>query len=458
MKKCFCSIAVMLLCAASFAQTVPAFKDGDRVVYIGDSITDGGHYHSYIWLFYATRFPYMNLKMYNGGIGGDVAYQMLKRLDGDILAKNPSYITLTFGMNDTGYLEYKQPGAEEFGERRFEESMKSYRQIVDRLASLDNVNVAMIGGSPYDDITCTQGNSGPLPGKNRFMQKIGDEQKKDADARGWGFVDFNKPMLEIAARQHETDSMFTFTGGDRVHPDNAGHMVMAYLFLKAQGMSGSKVAGISLDGRKGNLLRAENCEITNLARHSRELTFDYLAESLPFPMDTIPHGDGKAQAAAAELVPFMEEMNQELLKVSGLSGKWKLSIDGTEIGVWDGKEYAEGINLAGISWTPQYRQALEIMHLNEFRWEMEQNMRIFAWMQFDILAENGVIDVDSRRAIEKMDELKSGNGWIGWHRPTFTRYMHKSVREIRWKQMEMLSDCMYELNKPVVRRVSIKKI
>ncbi|MGO3653801.1 MAG: hypothetical protein ACTJFN_05470, partial [Sphingobacterium sp.] len=42
------------------AQQISPFGDGDRVVFLGNSITDGGHYHSFIWLYYLTRFPDMN--------------------------------------------------------------------------------------------------------------------------------------------------------------------------------------------------------------------------------------------------------------------------------------------------------------------------------------------------------------------------------------------------------------
>ena len=40
------------------AQKTPSpFQRGDRVVFLGNSITEGGHYHSYIWLYYITHFP-----------------------------------------------------------------------------------------------------------------------------------------------------------------------------------------------------------------------------------------------------------------------------------------------------------------------------------------------------------------------------------------------------------------
>jgi lysophospholipase L1-like esterase len=454
-------MALVFILAGAFcamAQDVPSFRDGDRVVYVGDSITDGGHYHSYIWLFYATRFPWLDLRMYNGGIGGEVSGQMLARLDDDILSKNPSYITLSFGMNDTGYLEYKKEGAKEFGERRFNESMDSYKKIVKRFLAMNGIRFAMIGGSPYDQEAVIKDGFGPLPGKNEVMQRISDEQKKDAEANGWGFVDFNRPMLEMAARQREKEPSFTFTGGDRVHPDNAGHMVMAYLFLKAQGMAGNKVAEARLDGRKGSVEMADNCEITNILKNRNEIRFDYLANALPCPLDTISHGNGLPQAAAADMVPFVEEMNQEILAISGLSGKWKVLIDGEEIGQWNGAELAKGVNLAEISWTPQYQQALKVMYVNEFRWEIEKQFRDVAWMQYDALAPAGVVNFENRHAVEEMDRLKAGNGWIAWHRPNFAKYIHEDIRKIRWQEMESLADKMYELNKPVIHKVTVKKV
>ena len=58
------------------AQQIPSFKANDRIVFLGNSITEGGHYHSYIWLYYMTHFPELPLRIYNGGIGGDCASHM----------------------------------------------------------------------------------------------------------------------------------------------------------------------------------------------------------------------------------------------------------------------------------------------------------------------------------------------------------------------------------------------
>ena len=49
---------VYINCDYLQAQTIiPRFEEGERVVFVGNSITHGGHYHSFIWLYYMTRFP-----------------------------------------------------------------------------------------------------------------------------------------------------------------------------------------------------------------------------------------------------------------------------------------------------------------------------------------------------------------------------------------------------------------
>src|ERR1700744_5707629 len=111
-KKLLLGLALSLgsLTAAN-AQSVPAFKAGDRVAFMGNSITDGGHYHSYIWLYYMTHYPNMRLTMFNVGIGGDNVKQMSDRFEYEVLPKKPTVMTLTWGMNDTGYFDWFKPDA-----------------------------------------------------------------------------------------------------------------------------------------------------------------------------------------------------------------------------------------------------------------------------------------------------------------------------------------------------------
>ncbi len=76
------------------------FKDGDRIVMMGDSITEQHRYSTYLELWTLTRFPAWNLTFRNVGIGGDGAPGGNNRFKRDVLCHNPTAMTVNFGMND----------------------------------------------------------------------------------------------------------------------------------------------------------------------------------------------------------------------------------------------------------------------------------------------------------------------------------------------------------------------
>lgn len=459
MKKVILSLIGAALCGASMsAQEIKPFKEGDRAVFLGNSITDGGHYHSYIWLYYMTRFPNMPVTIFNGGIGGDTAYDENKRLDNDIFSKNPTVLMVTFGMNDSGYFEYNGDNAKEFGEQKYQESIKNFQNMEKRFKELPNTRVVMVGTSPYDEGAQIEGNN--FHGKNATIKRIIEYQMNSAKQNGWEHIDLNEPMMELNRQGQAKNPAFTLCGSDRIHPDNDGHMVMAYLFLKAQGMAGKCVADVDINAKNLSVVKEENCKISNLRKAGKEIKFDYLAEALPYPMDTVARGWGqkRAQALAKESVPFMDEMNRERLVVTGLSGKYKLLIDGEEIGVWSAKELANGINLAEISLTPQYQQALAVMNLNEHRWEIERKFREFAWCQHGFFQQQGLLNANNREAIKVMDDNVDKNGWLKAKRDLYADMMHEPVREAMQGEMDLLVDKIYEINKPVTRHFTLRKI
>jgi len=76
--------------ASTFAQIkklVP-FKNGDRIVFAGNNIAEHGYYETYILQYYMLHFPDRRIQVKNGGIGGDVAGQILEKFDKDILVYN----------------------------------------------------------------------------------------------------------------------------------------------------------------------------------------------------------------------------------------------------------------------------------------------------------------------------------------------------------------------------------
>lgn len=457
MKKLILLLALVAGYQLSKAQTVAPFKAGDRVAFVGNSITDGGHYHSYIWLYYMTHFPNARITCFNVGIGGDWIGQMYDRLDDDALSKKPNVLTLTWGMNDCGYFEWYRKDAADFMKAKIDNSYKYYGMLEQKLLSHPEIRKIIILGSPYDE-TSKFTNKNLYPGKAEAFSKIIDFQEAAAKKNNWGIVDFFHPMRAINLEQQKRDTMFSLTPNDRIHPDNDGHMIMAYLFLKAQGLANHPVADVEVNAKNLRVLKSGNCKITKMTGNADSVSFYYLAQSLPYPADTLPRGWGnhKSQADGLKLVPFTNEFNQELLKVRGLKdGNYKLMIDGQPIGSRTAKELEDGVNLADIKSTPEYQQAVQIQQLNEERWDIERRIREYKWMEYDFLKGKNMLYQDGVAAMDTVNKYAQKDLFVNGNKDNFTRARFKSLRNAWQKEMDVLVDEIYAINKPQNRHVTI---
>lgn len=452
-------IALVLGMNRLSAQQIAPFKDNDRVVFLGNSITDGGHYHSYIWLYYMTRFPTMNLTVLNAGIGGDTVWDMLKRLDGDVFNKQPTVLFTTFGMNDSGYFEYNGSEPKKFADEAVKKSYEGYKLMEERYKGLVDTRIVLLGSSPYDEDAVIADNTS-LKNKNTAMLQIVDFQRESAKENGWEFFDFNENMTTISRRVQKEDPSFTLSGNDRVHPDLDGHMVMAYLILKSQGFSGQKVAEMVLDVSKNEVTLAFNCTVSGLEKTAFGWAFDYEAKALPYPLDTVARGWGsrKSQFDATKVVPFIEEMNQEQLTIKGLKYSYRLFIDGEEIGIWSSTDFEKGINLAAMDKTPQYQQSRRIMFLNEERWEIERRFRDYAWVQYNFFQPKGLLGANNRKAIEVFDQHQENDGWLRAKGDLYAKAMFPEVRQAWQDQMDVLLQTIKKTSVPQKRKISLVRI
>lgn len=459
MKKLLLSLLLLTACFCLQAQTVAPFQKGDRVTFVGNSITDGGHYHSYIWLYYMTHFPKMRLWMANCGVGGDTAKEILARFDDDVLSKQPTVLTFTFGMNDTGYYEYNSADSADFARRKLEEAKAQFALCEEKLKSLKGIRSIMIGTSPYDQTSTF--NNDIFARKNDNIQRVIAVQKEAAERNGWEFLDFNKPMVALNMKRQESEPAFTLIGSDRIHPDNDGHMAMAYLFLQAQGMVGQKVADMQLDATSGKVTKSENCRISKVKRTDNGLQFDCLTAALPFPLDTVAHGWGFYHGAAqvTKTIPsFIDDLSDEHLTVTGLSGNYELSIDGIVIDTLSANKLSAGINLSVYRHTPQYQQALAVMALNETRWEVERRFREWAWVNYDFMMPAGFLNDHSERAAQKFRELCKDNAWLASKRGTYDQMVRPEVRKAYQEEMDCLVERIYELNQPRKHSFLLRKL
>jgi len=99
--------------AAGANDEMPAFKEGDRILFQGDSITDMGRGrgadpnhvlgHSYVFIIgakYGAMFPERHLTFLNRGVSGNKVSDMAARWKADTLDLRPDILSILIGVND----------------------------------------------------------------------------------------------------------------------------------------------------------------------------------------------------------------------------------------------------------------------------------------------------------------------------------------------------------------------
>ena len=160
-----------------------------------------------------------------------------------------------------------------------------------------------------------------------------------------------------------------------------------------------------------------------------------------------------------ELVPFMEEFNQERLQVTILGkGHYRLTIDGLFIDNVSSEQLEDGINLADYPNTPQYQQAMKIMYLNEERFEVEKRFREYLWTEYSFLKKEGLLFADNEEAVNKLREYLPKDGFLRMSYEWYTKAMYPEIREVWSKYMKTIVDTIYKMNKPTTHKVKLTKI
>ncbi|MDF1813724.1 MAG: SGNH/GDSL hydrolase family protein [Verrucomicrobiales bacterium] len=372
------------------------FADGETVCFLGDSITAGGYVQTLISDYYLTRFPNRTVKFVNAGRSGDTARGSLNRLKEDVIDKAPTAVAIMFGMNDVGRGYYvKDAGEAQIARQqsalsRYEEKMT---ELVARIRSeAGNPKLIFQTPSPFDE-TVQLDRDNNQPGCNTGLANCADIVRTLAKANGAPVIDYHVPMTALNLAQQKNDPTWTIVGPDRVHPGNPGRLMMAWLFLKAQGAPGL-VSQTVIDAVSGKALETKNVAVNPVEKTARGLSFTSLESALPFAINGV-------DADFLALIPVERDLNQQPLSVKGLvEGTYELHIDDILIGQFGAKQLGEGINLAQYNTTPQYQQAKEVAKLNSQKRNAEAQacslMNSRRWMQSYYK-----IDPDDSAALQK---------------------------------------------------------
>lgn len=447
MRRWFLLIPVFLLAHVACGAV---FKDGETVCFLGDSITHGGRFHGFIYDYYLTRFPERTIRFVNAGISGDSAGGAWGRLEEDVLAKKPTSVVVMFGMNDVGRGNYvAAPDERQLAAQAA--ALVRYRAALDKLlARLKgelNPNLLLVTPSPFDQTAVNDRNNNQ-PGCNDGLVRCAGIVRELAGVYGGRVVDFNGPMTAFNRERQAADAAYTIIGPDRVHPGAQGHLMMAWLFLKAQGAP-SLVSRVVVDAAAGKVAEQANAAVTEVSAEGGTLGFTVLAAALPFPVEASARG-------LLELLPVAQELNQEIVCVKGLAaGAYALLIDGQEVGRYDAETLAAGVNLALNEATPQMRQAQAVARLNESRRSTETALRNFAAVRWFLRGRK--VDPDDFAAVRTYAETTMAK--TGFYESKVPDYLAKwGARGEVSAKVEAFEKEALAARKPVARRYVVRLV
>lgn len=204
------------------------FEQGQKIVFIGDSITDcdrrgkdaplGNGYVSMVNNLLLSRYPELRLRLVNRGVSGDTTRDLAKRWQRDVINERPHWLSVKIGINDV----WRSFG----GNPREAVPIDEYRATLYRLldAAKSSTQARLILMQPY---MIEQDRADPM----RYQMDLYGAVAQQAAA------DFNAFFVPVqaafdAALQSSKPSQWS---DDRIHPNGPGHAIIALAFLRAVG-------------------------------------------------------------------------------------------------------------------------------------------------------------------------------------------------------------------------------
>jgi lysophospholipase L1-like esterase len=316
------------------------FRKGDRIVFLGDSITEQYQYSTDIELYLTTRFPDGDMTFLNAGIGGDTAAGGARRFAEHVLAEKPTALTIDFGMNDGGYGAFDAVRAKQYLDKT-EEMLKAAQKAGIRVA-LISPNAVEVRTRPQLKIY--------LETQQRFYAPL----KELAEKYKTPFVDqytVTRKILDKLAADNANVHPFP----DGIHTNGPGGLLMAHTILTGL-KAPALVSAVEIDATEKKATPTD-CTVEELSVTSDGVSFQRKDKALPMPI----------LADWRPILPYinnLKDLNYYGLKVTGLSGgKYALSIDGKKVGEYTAEELSKGVNLGNLEAGPLWEQGQKVFQM-----------------------------------------------------------------------------------------------
>ena len=204
------------------------FESGQKIVFIGDSITDTGRrgpsipygagYVDQVRSFIMARYRERRLNFVNRGVNGDTTRNLLARWQTDVIAEQPDWLSLMIGINDV----WRAFGGDAHQAVSLDEYAENLRHLIELTAVKTNARLILL--TPY---MIEPQRQNPMRAQ---MDRFGDVVKSVAGEASTLLVDTQQAFDDALRNTTSRD-----WASDKVHPNGPGHAVIALAFLRAAG-------------------------------------------------------------------------------------------------------------------------------------------------------------------------------------------------------------------------------
>lgn len=193
-----------------------AWNDGERVMFLGDSITeDPDGYTRLVPAMVTARYPELAIEYLPRGVGGNRVGDLLERLDRDVFTTEqlPTWISISIGVNDVWHDSTGTPLG------RFRDL---YTAVLGRLKDTGARLVCFTTSVISEDLENE---------KNAALAGYNDAIREIAFAQGAEVVEMYDTFIDAIQRAQARDPEFRFTT-DGVHMNTAGRYLMTLTLLQ----------------------------------------------------------------------------------------------------------------------------------------------------------------------------------------------------------------------------------
>jgi lysophospholipase L1-like esterase len=314
-----------------------ALKNGDRVVFLGNSLFENDLQYGYLELALTTRWPTCDVTFRNIGWTGDTVFGEARSYISspsayDLLIEQLSKTQPTIVFIAYGAIEALEGEA---GLSRFSQGLNQLLHKIDQLgakAILLSPIPMLSAGSPED-----------LGNRNAMLELYAAAIAQTASERGKQFIDIFNPLLERNKSVKLSDN--------GLHLNENGYYYLASTIEKGLGLAPRNESAI-INVSKHAVEARGSAKILDAGKNNGNIKFTIDEAYLPLPLPE--EGAGTAD-------------NGRVLKVTGLKrGFYTLTTDNSEVITASAKDWKDGVEIRrGASYSQASQLREKIIKKNE---------------------------------------------------------------------------------------------